>query len=176
MVVLDGGEPPPSEASYHIMARAGKDIKSVISKSRTTLDLREQRSAPQPPDISTKRSSNLPNLSETSPEDLEINSLISTIESQRAALDMRAKGMLSLQSDIMSMGKLLEEEKRRRVNDGEKMQKLMTENGRFRFQISELNNSISALAKLQSDQEEHIKHLQKDLEAKVDRRQAVKTV
>lgn len=117
------------------MARASKDIKSVVIKARSTHDV---------PEASVRR---------VGSEEVEIDALVSTIESQRAALEQRAKGMLALQSDIMSMGKLLEEEKRRRNTDSSQLQKLLTENNRLRFQISEMNAGQN---KLLADREDMV--------------------
>lgn len=112
------------------MARAGKDIKSVVVKSRTSQELPSPRkSAPT--------------------EEVEIQALISTIESQRDALEQRARGMIALQSDIMSMGKLLEEEKRRRAADTSQTQKLLTDNNRLRFQVTELTGQAKAFSELE---------------------------
>lgn len=126
------------------MARAGKDIKSVVVKSRTQDLPSPRRSAPT--------------------EDVEIQALISTIESQRDALEQRAKGMLALQSDIMSMGKLLEEEKRRRTGDTSQTQKLLTENSRLRFQVTELT---AGQTRAFSDLEQQLKQAKGERDEKV---------
>ena len=135
------------------MSRAGKDIKSVVIKSRTSQELPSPRKA-------------LPT------EDVEIEVLISTIESQRDALEQRAKGMLALQSDIMSMGKILEEEKRRRAVDTSQLQKLLTENNRLRFQITELTSGQS---KAFSDLEDQLKKATSERDEKVCRTQTDQT-